>query len=127
MIKVRKTTINLVCGILIGMFISGVSEKISGSKTPKQEITSKTVAAVVSLPIPEPFDEFRPIAPGLQILEMPPPLNMNGLHPYQTYINGKPAPIPYEVVAKLLKEHDHLIAKTENVNLHNMNLKRVDR
>ena len=126
MIKVRKTTINLVCGILIGMFISGVSEKISGSKTPKQEITPKTVVAAVSLPIPESFDEFRPIAPGLQILEMPAPLNMNGLHPYQTYINGQPVAIPYEVVAKLLKEHDHLIAKDENVNLHNMNLKTVD-
>ena len=126
MTKVRKTTINLVCGILIGMFISGVSEKLSGSKTPNQEITPKTVTAAVSLPIPEPLDEFRPIAPGLQILEMPSPLNMNGLHPYQTYINGQPVAIPYEVVAKLLKEHDYLIAKDENVNLHNMNLKRVD-
>ncbi len=126
MIKVRTTTITLVCGILIGMFISGVSEKISGSKTPKQEVTPKTVATTVSLPIPEPYEEFGPIAPGLQILEMPSPLNMNGLHPYKTYINGQSVAIPYEVVAKLLKEHDHLIAKDENVNLHNMNLKMVD-
>ena len=126
MIKVRKTTINLVCGILIGMFISGVSEKVSGPKTPTTETTPKTVATSVTLPSPEPNEEMSPIAPGLQILEMPAPLNMNGLHPYQTYINGQPVAIPYEVVSQLLKEHDHLIAKDENVNLHNMNLKRVD-
>ena len=124
--KVRKTTINLVCGILIGMFISGVSEKVSGPKTPNTETTPKTVATSVTLPSSEPLEELSQIAPGLQILEMPSPLNMNGLHPYQTYINGQPVAIPYEVVAKLLEEHDHLIANDENVNLHNMNLKRVD-
>ena len=126
MTKVRKTTINLVCGILIGMFISGVSEKVSSPKTPNTETTPKTVATTVTLPSSKPLDEFGPVAPGLQILEMPAPLNMNGLHPYQTYINGQPVAIPYEVVAKLLKEHDHLIAKDENVNLHNMTLKMVD-
>ncbi len=124
--KVRKTTINLVCGILIGMFISGVSEKVSSPKTPNKETTPKTVATSVTLPSPEPNEGLSPIAPGLQILEMPSPLNLNGLHPYQTYINGQPVAIPYEVVAKLLEEHDHLIANDENVNLHNMNLKRVD-
>ena len=108
------------------MFISGVSEKVSSPNTPSEETTPKTVATSVTLPSPEPNDEMSPIAPGLQILEMPSPLNMNGLHPYQTYINGQPVAIPYEVVAKLLEEHDHLIAKDENVNLHDMNLKRVD-
>ena len=126
MTKVRKTTINLVCGILIGMLISEVSDRASGPDIPKTEVTPKTVATTVSLPRPEPREELQAIAPGLQILEMPTPLNMNGLHPYQTYINGQPVAIPYEVVAKLLKEHDHLIAKGENVNLHDMNLKRVD-
>jgi hypothetical protein len=57
---------------------------------------------------------------------MPTPLDLNGLHPYQTYINGQPVAIPYAVIGELLKEHDHLIANDENVNLHNMNLKRVD-
>jgi hypothetical protein len=124
--KVRKTTINLVCGILIGMFISGVSEKVSGPKTPTTETTPKTVATSVTLPSSEPLEELGQIAPGLQILEMPSPLNLNGLHPYQTYINGQPVAIPYAVIGELLKEHDHLIANDENVNLHNMNLKRVD-
>ena len=125
MIKVRKTTINLVCGILIGMFISGVSDSVSDPHIPKTKAPPLS-ATTVSIPKAEQSRELGQIAMGLQIIEMPHPLSLNGLHPYQTYINGKPVAIPYAVVGKLLKDHDHLIAKDKNVNLHNMNLKRID-
>ena len=126
----RKSTINLVVGILIGMFITGISDSVSG---PRNKISSTTPAATsVSLPIKDPNvtrTASPEIAPGLQIVEVPPPLNLNGLHPYQCYLNGQPVTIPKDVIKGLLANHTDTSEKDPNFNVHNFtgNLKMIDR
>jgi hypothetical protein len=129
MIKVRKTTINLVCGILIGMFISGVSDTISDPR--KTETTPlPTMATTVSVPIvDEQIDDplGAEIASGLQIIQVPPPLDVNGLHPYQCYFNGEPVNIPKEVVDKILIGRTDPKNQAPDFNIHDFtgNLKMV--
>lgn len=124
----RKTTINLIVGILIGLFISAISESVSGPHPNVPDMVP--VATTVSLPtnstpvVPELTSE---IAPGLQIVEVPPPLDVNGLHPYQCYLNGQPVNIPKEVIEGLLAKHTDNSDKDPNFNVHNFtgNLKFV--
>ena len=123
----RKTTINLIVGILIGMIISGVSDSVStDTKTPTNIPVATTINTPASMEVQNPFDQQ--IAPGLQIIEVPPPLDLNGRHPYQCYFNGQPVKLPNDVVKNLLAENDHLIEKDDSVNVHNFtgNLKMID-
>jgi hypothetical protein len=123
----RKTTINLIVGILIGMIISGVSDSVStDSEVMQTNIpVATTITTPASLEVANPFDQQ--IAPGLQIIEVPPPLDLNGRHPYQCYFNGQPVKLPNDVVKNLLAENDHLIEKDDSVNVHNFigNLKMI--
>ena len=123
----RKTTINLIVGILIGMIISGVSDSVSTDSDATQTNipVATTITTPASLEVPNPFDQQ--IAPGLQIIEVPPPLDLNGRHPYQCYFNGQPVKLPNDVVKNLLAENDHLIEKDDSVNVHNFtgNLKMI--
>ena len=124
----RTTTINLIVGILIGMFISEISDTVSGptSNAPRAIPTATTV----TLPTHEPLTTGSletTIAPGLQIIQVPPPLDINGLHPYQCYLNGQPVNIPTEVVKGLLAGHEDTSKQDPNFNVHNFtgNLKFV--
>ena len=125
----RKSTINLIVGILIGMFISGVSDTVSG---PRKSVPSTTpVATSVSLPVANPKEQTSlpegEIAPGLQIIQVPPPLDVNGLHPYQCYFNGQPVKIPKEVVDKILIGRTDPENQPSDFNIHDFtgNLKMV--
>jgi len=125
----RKSTINLIVGILIGMFISGISDSVSG---PRKTVPVTTpVATSVALPVEAPEEDvdelYEEIAPGLQIIQVPPPLDINGLHPYQCYYNGHPVSIPKEVVRGILASREDPSKADPNFNIHDFteNLKRV--
>ena len=123
--KMRKVTVSMICGIIIGMIISNISDNFT-VKLPPSDITVNIPPVATQVEHINPFDQQ--IAPGLQILEVPPPLDINGRVPYQCYFNGQPVHLPNEVVKNLLAENDHLIEKDESVNLHNFtgNLKMID-
>jgi len=126
----RKTTINLIIGIVIGILISGISNNITGIKTP---LSSKPpIASTVQTP--EDVEKqsnniiFPEMAPGLQIVKVPPPLDLNGRHPYQCYINGKPVNLPSEMIESIMCEHGDPTENDPNFNVHNFtgNLKFVN-
>ena len=126
----RKSTINLIVGSLIGMFISGVSDTVSGPRNPSSSVTP--VATSVSLPIKEPVPRDEPefleeIAPGLQIIQVPPPLDINGLHPYQCYFNGQAVNIPSELVKQIIVSRADPSKLDPDFNIHDFtgNLKMV--
>ena len=123
----RKTTVNLIVGILIGMLISGVSDSVStDTATPTNVPVATTISSPISVDLPDPFDQQ--IAPGLQIIEVPPPLNLMGSHPYQCYMNGEPINIPKELVKQLVAKHGNPTDNDPNFNVHNFtgNLKMID-
>ena len=95
----RKTTINVVSGVLIGMFATTMANKIDQKAEPSDGV-KPMMATTVSIPRTELRGE-------LEILEVPPPLNMAGLHPFETYLNGKPIKIPYEKVRELVVTYGH--------------------
>jgi hypothetical protein len=76
--------------------------------------------------VPNPFDQQ--IAPGLQIVEVPPPLDMNGRVPYQCYFNGQHIRLPKEVVQQIVAKHGNPSDNDPNFNVHNFtgNLKMID-
>ena len=124
----RKTTINLIIGILIGMLISGISDSVSGDLS---NSSSPAVATTISPSIAskEPIPMFaQQIAPGLQIVEVPPPLDLMGRHPYQCYMNGEPISIPTELVKQIIKKHGNPTKNDPDFNVHNFtgNLKMID-
>ena len=121
----RKATITMICGIIIGMIISNISQNFTVKlPTIENSVDIPPVATKVER-IEDPFTKV--IAPGLQIIEVPPPLDLNGRHPYQCYFNGQPVKLPNDVVKNLLAENDHLIEKDDSVNVHNFtgNLKMI--
>jgi hypothetical protein len=123
----RKTTVNLIVGILIGMLISGVSESVSTDSPSATNIpVATTISSSISAEATDPFDQQ--IAPGLQIVEVPPPLNLMGRHPYQCYMNGQPINIPKELVTQLVAKHGNPTDTDPNFNVHNFtgNLKMID-
>ena len=123
----RTSTINLIVGILIGMLISGVSDSVStDSLTPSNVPVATTISSPISVDTPNPFDQQ--IAPGLQILEVPPPLDMNGRVPYQCYFNGQHIRLPKEVVQQIVAKHGNPSDNDPNFNVHNFtgNLKMID-
>lgn len=122
----RKTTVNLIVGILIGISIVKVSEY--GTEPSQSVQTTPTLATTspVQSNVSDPFDQQ--IAPGLQIVEVPPPLNLMGNHPYQCYMNGKPINIPKDLVKQLVAKHGNPTDNDPDFNVHNFtgNLKLVD-
>ena len=121
--NMRKTTISMIVGILIGMIITNISNQVSVPVT--TETTLPPVATKVKV-TESPFDQQ--IAPGLQIVEVPPPLNLMGNHPYQCYMNGEPINIPKELVKQLVAKHGNPTDNDPNFNVHNFtgNLKMID-
>ena len=123
----RKTTISLITGIILGIIIANISRQTS---VPVTSDIKKSVAGppltldVNTVAITQPGSN---IAPGLQIVEVPPPLDLNGLHPYQCYINGEPVNIPKELVKALVAKHGNPSEVDPNFNVHNFtgNLKMV--
>ena len=69
------------------------------------------------------------IAPGLQIVQVPPPLDLMGRHPYQCYFNGEPIKIPVETVKKILAKHGDPTKDNPDFNIHNFtgNLRFVEK
>jgi hypothetical protein len=126
----RKTTLNLILGIIIGIVISGISNNITGIKSPMSP--KPPVASTINQPstatesVTSPFNQQ--IAPGLQIVEVPPPLDIMGKHPYQCYMNGEPINIPKELVKQLVAKHGDPSDNDPNFNVHNFtgNLKMID-
>lgn len=121
--NMRKTTISMIVGILIGMVISNISNQVS---VPVVSDTQLPPIATKVKVIKSPFDQQ--IAPGLQIVEVPPPLNLMGRHPYQCYMNGQPINIPKELVTQLVAKHGNPTDTDPNFNVHNFtgNLKMLD-
>ena len=123
----RNTTINLIVGILIGMLITGISDSVStDTKTPTNVPVATTISSSsAAAELPSEFTSE--VAPGLQIVEVPPPLDVNGLHPYQCYLNGQPVNIPKDVIKGILANHTDDSEKDPNFNVHNFtgNLKFV--
>lgn len=113
----------MIVGILIGMIITNISNQVSVPVT--TETTLPPVATKVKV-TESPFDQQ--IAPGLQIVEVPPPLNLMGNHPYQCYMNGEPINIPKELVKQLVAKHGNPTKNDPNFNVHNFtgNLKMID-
>jgi hypothetical protein len=126
--NMRKTTINLIIGILIGLLISELSDhrETDDIKPTGTVLASTAPGTPTVLPHEDPLLEGA-IAPGLQIVQVPPPLDINGLHPYQCYLNGQPVNIPKEVIKGLLAKHTDTSEKDPNFNVHNFtgNLKLV--
>jgi len=129
----RKSTINLILGIILGILISGVSNNISGIKSP---VSSKPPIAstIITQDNSDTEEEketngiFPEMAPGLQIVKVPPPLDLNGRHPYQCYINGKPINLPSEMIESIICEHGDPTENDPKFNVHNFtgNLKFVN-
>ena len=111
----RKTTISMIVGILIGMVITNISHKVSIPMT--SEVALPPVATkVATKSVSVPFEHG--IAPGLQIIEVPPPLDLMGNHPYQCYMNGKPINIPSDLVKQLVAEHGNPTDNDPDFNIH---------
>ena len=113
----------MIIGILIGMIITNISNQVN------VPIVSDTTIAPVATKVrvtESPFDQQ--IAPGLQIVEVPPPLDIMGRHPYQCYMNGEPINIPKELVKQLVAKHGNPTEGDPNFNVHNFtgNLKMID-
>ena len=123
----RKTTISMIVGILLGMTISHISQQVSVPVTKDADTKASTVPPVATKVKVLDEELGMDIAPGLQIVEVPPPLDINGLHPYQCYLNGQPVNIPKEVIKGLLAKHTDGSKKDPNFNVHNFtgNLKFV--
>jgi len=119
--NMRTTTISMIVGILIGMVITNISDRVS------VPVARDTTIPPVGTKVSGTFVDQK-IASGLQIVEVPPPLNLMGRHPYQCYMNGKPISIPNELVAQLVSKHGNPTDTDPNFNIHNFtgNLKMID-
>lgn len=113
----------MIVGILIGMIITNISNQVS---VPVVSDTSLPPVATKVNVDHSPFNQQ--IAPGLQIVEVPPPLDMMGRHPYQCYMNGEPINIPKELVKELVAKHGNPTDNDPNFNVQNFtgNLKMID-
>ena len=126
----RKTTVNLVIGILFGIAIVKVSDVATNSGVESvQKQSLATPSSIVVKPAQNEQENFfgEKIAPGLQIVKVPPPLDLNGLHPYQCYINGKSVSLPVQLIEEIICEHGDPSENDSEFNVHNFtsNLKYV--
>ena len=123
----RKTTVTMILGIMIGMIISNISNQFAVPVNIENE-DSKNILPPVATKINK-FSEFgQVIAPDLQIIEVPPPLDMNGRVPYQCYFNGQHIKLPKDVVQQIVAKHGNPSDNDPNFNVHNFigNLKMID-
>lgn len=123
----RKTTVTMILGIMIGMIISNISNQFAVPVNIEND-DSQNILPPVATKINK-FSEFdQQIAPGLQIVEVPPPLDMNGRVPYQCYFNGQHIRLPKEVVQQIVAKHGNPSDNDPNFNVHNFigNLKMID-
>lgn len=128
----RKTTLNLIIGILLGIVIVKVSDLTTDSVTnnnSSEQSFATTSPLKLSKPLKDESEQFlnTTMAPGLQIVKVPPPLDLNGRHPYQCYINGKSVSLPVELVEEIICEHGDPSETDPSFNVHNFtgNLKYV--
>ena len=128
----RKTTLNLIIGILLGIVIVKVSDLTTDNVTnnnSSEQSFATTSPLKLSKPIKDESEQFlnTTMAPGLQIVKVPPPLDLNGRHPYQCYINGKSVSLPVELVEEIICEHGDPSESDPSFNVHNFtgNLKYV--
>lgn len=128
----RKTTLNLIIGILLGIVIVKVSDLTTDNVTnnnSSEQSFATTSPLKLSKPLKDESEQFlnTTMAPGLQIVKVPPPLDLNGRHPYQCYINGKSVSIPVELVEEIICEHGDPSESDPSFNVHNFtgNLKYV--
>ncbi len=113
---------------MIGLLISEISDFRDYDEIKPNGPALASTAPVVSTELPPEFTHPEgDIAPGLQIIQVPPPLDINGLHPYQCYFNGEPVSIPKEVVEKILVGRTDPSQKSPDFNIHDFtgNLKMV--
>lgn len=128
----RKTTLNLIIGILLGIVIVKVSDLTTDNVTnnnSSEQSFATTSPLKLSKPLKDESEQFlnTTMAPGLQIVKVPPPLDLNGRHPYQCYINGKSVSLPVELVEEIICEHGDPSESDPSFNVHNFtgNLKYV--
>ena len=128
----RKTTLNLIIGILLGIVIVKVSDLTTDDVTnnnSSEQSFATTSPLKLSKPLKDESEQFlnTTMAPGLQIVKVPPPLDLNGRHPYQCYINGKSVSLPVELVEEIICEHGDPSESDPSFNVHNFtgNLKYV--
>lgn len=123
----RKTTITMIIGIVIGMSITSVSNRFGSVHIQTKTQTGVVPPVATKVSINKDNLVESDMAPGLQIIQVPPPLDINGLHPYQCYLNGQPVNIPKEVIKGLLANHTDSLEKDPNFNVHDFtgNLKFV--
>tara|TARA_B100001057_G_scaffold499861_1_gene612187 strand:+ start:1939 stop:2343 length:405 start_codon:yes stop_codon:yes gene_type:complete len=116
----------MIVGILIGMIITNISNRVSVPVSADADRKIPPVATKINVVEDTIFNSQ--IAPGLQIVEVPPPLDMMGNHPYQCYMNGEPINIPKELVKQLVAKHGNPTKNDPNFNVHNFtgNLKMID-
>lgn len=115
----RKSTINLMVGIIIGLLISGISDVVN-TESEIPSVPQTSAATTINSPLEKPTQPFpfeRRMAPGLQIVEVPHPLNINGAYPYQCYFNGEIVKLPKEMVKQFLDENG--VENSPDVNVHN--------
>lgn len=126
--NMRKTTMTMILGIMIGMIISNISNQFAVPVNMENEKSQNIFPPVATkIKVTEsPFDQQ--IAPGLQILEVPPPLNLDGRIPYQCYFNGQHIRLPKEVVQQIVAKHGNPSDNDPNFNVHDFtgNLKMID-
>ena len=126
----RKSTVNLIIGILFGIAIVKVSDVATNSGAESvQKQSLATPSPIVVKPVEKEQEHFfgEKIAPGLQIVKVPPPLDLNGRHPYQCYINGKSVSLPVQLIEEIICEHGDPSENDSEFNVHNFtgNLKYV--
>lgn len=105
----RKTTVTMIVGIVIGMSISNISDKFGNPVTLESD---KNIVPPVATKIQ--YEQV--MAPGLQIVEVPHPLNVNGAYPYQCYFNGEIVQLPKDMVKQFLSENGVENGPDVNVN-----------
>lgn len=115
--NMRSVTISMICGIIIGMVITNLSQNftINVPNAGKSVDLPPVATAVTRAEEPSPFNQV--MAPGLQIVEVPHPLNINGAYPYQCYFNGEIVQLPKEMVKQFLDENN--VENSPDVNVHN--------
>lgn len=106
----RKTTVTMIVGIVIGMSISNISDKFGNPVTLESD---KNIVPPVATKIQ--YEQV--MAPGLQIVEVPHPLNVNGAYPYQCYFNGEIVQLPKDLVKEFLAENG--VENSPSVNVQN--------